>query len=59
MISGIVTAILLTAFAGITYWAYTARNRTRFEEAAQLPLADEPTTASCVHGSCGCKLRGG
>ena len=41
MISGIVTAILLLAFLGITAWAWSSRQRERFAEAAQLPLRDE------------------
>lgn len=54
MISGIVTALLLASFAGITVWAYSARNRTRFEDASRLPLSDEPAPAACQHGGCGC-----
>ena len=42
MISGIVTAILMLAFIGITYWAWSARRRPDFEAAARLPLVDEP-----------------
>lgn len=42
MISGIVTAVLLLAFVLIAAWAWSARARPRFEEAAQLPLRDEP-----------------
>lgn len=41
MIGGIVTAVLLVLFIGITVWAWSGRNRARFEAAAQLPLADE------------------
>ena len=41
MISGIVTAILLASFVGIGAWAWSARQRERFEEAARLPLDDE------------------
>ena len=42
MISGIITAILLAAFIGISIWAYSSRQRERFAEAARLPLDDEP-----------------
>lgn len=41
MISGIITATLLLAFLGITIWAWSARNRARFADAARLPLEDE------------------
>lgn len=54
MISGIVTALLLASFVGITVWAYSARNRARFEDASRLPLSDEPAPAACQHGGCGC-----
>ena len=42
MISGIITGVLLASFLGITVWAYSARQRERFDDAAQLPLRDEP-----------------
>lgn len=41
MISGIITAILLVAFIGIFWWAYTPRHKQRFAEAASLPLVDD------------------
>lgn len=46
MISGIFTIAAMTAFAGITWWAYSRRNTARFDEASRLPLReDEPTVA--------------
>ena len=36
----IVTTISFIAFAGIVYWAYSSRQRARFDEAASLPFAD-------------------
>ena len=41
MISGILTALLLAVFVGISLWAWSARSRVRFAEAEQLPLRDE------------------
>ena len=41
MISGVLTAVLLVAFLGIAAWAWSARTRARFDDAAQLPLRDE------------------
>lgn len=41
MISGIVTATLLTAFLAIVGWAWSSRQKARFEEAARLPLGDD------------------
>lgn len=34
--------LVLLAFIGICWWAYSPRRRGRFEEAARLPFADEP-----------------
>lgn len=39
---GIITLVLLLAFIGIVIWAYSAKRKSAFDEAAQLPLADEP-----------------
>ena len=41
MISGIVTGLLLAAFVGIAAWAWSSRQRARFDEAARLPLDDD------------------
>ena len=45
MISGIVTAILLSVFLGGTAWAYSGRRRAEFEVAARMPLDDLPSPA--------------
>jgi cytochrome c oxidase cbb3-type subunit 4 len=37
----IVTVASFLAFAGIVAYAYTPRNRERFDEAARLPLGDD------------------
>ncbi|MFW2357114.1 cbb3-type cytochrome oxidase subunit 3 [Hydrogenophaga sp.] len=37
----IVTVISLLTFLGIVAWAWSKRNKDRFEEAAQLPFQDE------------------
>jgi len=36
-----VTVISLLVFLGIVIWAWSRRNRERFDEAAQLPFQDE------------------
>ena len=36
-----VTVLLFGAFIGIVAWAYSRANRARFDEAAQLPFADD------------------
>ncbi|MDO8888944.1 MAG: cbb3-type cytochrome c oxidase subunit 3 [Hydrogenophaga sp.] len=37
----IVTLISFLTFLGIVAWAWSKRNKDRFEEAAQLPFQDE------------------
>lgn len=38
---GISTAMMLFAFIGVCFWAYSKKRKTAFEEAANLPFADE------------------
>lgn len=38
---GIITLLLIIAFLGITAWAYSRRRKPDFDEAANLPFADE------------------
>lgn len=47
MISGIVTLFAFLSFIGIAVWAWSRRNRARFESAARLPLEDENLPACC------------
>lgn len=37
----VITVLAFVSFIGIVYWAYTSRNRQRFDEAANLPFADD------------------
>ena len=37
-----VTLVSFACFVGIWVWAYSRRNKARFDEAANLPFADEP-----------------
>jgi cytochrome c oxidase cbb3-type subunit IV len=41
-LSGIFTAILLVLFVGMWVWAFSSRQRARFEKAARMPLEDDP-----------------
>ena len=41
MLRSIVTVVALVVFVGIVVWAWSARNRTRFEEAAHLPFEND------------------
>jgi len=42
---GIITGILIIAFIGLTLWAFSKRRKKDFDEAAQLPFADEDDDA--------------
>jgi cytochrome c oxidase cbb3-type subunit 4 len=39
---GLGTALVMLAFIGVTLWAYSGKRRAAFDEAANLPFADEP-----------------
>jgi len=38
---GIGTLLAMLAFIAVTVWAYSGRNKSRFDEAAMLPFADD------------------
>lgn len=38
---GLSTAFLLFAFIGLCFWAYSKKRKKSFDEAANLPFADE------------------
>lgn len=38
---GITTLLVMIVFLGICFWAYSKKSKKRFDEAAQLPFADE------------------
>jgi cytochrome c oxidase cbb3-type subunit 4 len=38
---GLSTALLLVAFIGLCFWAYSSKRKKTFDEAANLPFADE------------------
>jgi len=44
-LSGIGTAVLLIAFIGLVIWAWSPRQKRRWEESARLPLEDDPPAA--------------
>jgi cytochrome c oxidase cbb3-type subunit IV len=37
--------LVMIAFAGVCWWAYSPSRRKQFDEAANLPFADEPHNA--------------
>jgi cytochrome c oxidase cbb3-type subunit 4 len=38
---GLSTALLMIAFIGLCFWAYSSKRKKTFDEAANLPFADE------------------
>lgn len=38
---GIATLLVMIAFIGVCLWAYSSRRKTGFDEAANLPFADD------------------
>lgn len=40
-VRGLLTLVLLILFIGVVVWAFSARRRKDFEEAARLPLDDD------------------
>lgn len=43
-VRGVMTVVWMVAFIGIVWWAYHPRSKARFDEAANLPFADQKTT---------------
>jgi len=39
---GLATVFVMIAFLGVCWWAYGPKRKRQFDEAAQLPFADEP-----------------
>ncbi|MFQ3786125.1 cbb3-type cytochrome oxidase subunit 3 [Halomonas sp. A29] len=50
---GIITFLLIVAFIGITWWAYSRRRKPDFDEAANLPFVedDEPLNRDSTSAS--------
>jgi len=44
-LEGIGTLLAMLAFIAVCVWAYSSRNKARFDEAAMLPFADESQAA--------------
>ena len=42
---GLATLLLLVAFVGLVVWVYNGRHKKRFDEASNLPFADEDEEA--------------
>lgn len=39
---GIATIVVMITFVGICIWAYSSKRKQQFDDAANLPFADEP-----------------
>lgn len=46
IVGSIFTVIVFVSFIGIVFWAFSGRNKQKFEEAANLPFADEEKVES-------------
>lgn len=44
------TVLLFIAFIGIVIWAWSKRSKKRFDEAANLPFADDDQHKTTVNG---------
>ena len=42
---GLGTALIFIAFIGLVFWAYNSKRKSSFDEAANLPFADESKPA--------------
>ncbi len=42
LIRGLGTLVVFIAFIGVVLWAYNSKRKKSFDEAANLPFADEP-----------------
>ena len=40
-VQGLITILLMVLFVGIVVWAYSSRQKKRFEEASMLPFAED------------------
>ena len=50
IVHSIWTVLMLVLFIGICLWAWSSRRKGAFDDAAQLPFADEVSTPSARRG---------
>lgn len=46
----LMTVLAFVSFLGIVFWAYSSRNKQRFEAAAQLPFDDDERRGASADG---------
>jgi len=44
-VRGVITLLLFISFLGLCFWAYSRKRKPAFDEAANLPFADEDLSA--------------
>jgi cytochrome c oxidase cbb3-type subunit 4 len=50
VLRGVITAVSLACFVGIVAWAYSPRNKARFERDGRIPLDDLEESKDADHG---------
>jgi Cbb3-type cytochrome oxidase, subunit 3 len=48
MIRGLGTVVVMVAFVGLALWVFNPRRKKDFDEATQLPFADDPVASQHV-----------
>lgn len=48
MIRGLGTVVVMVAFVGLALWVFNPRRKKDFDEATQLPFADDPAASRHV-----------
>ncbi|MFJ4066773.1 cbb3-type cytochrome oxidase subunit 3 [Pseudomonas sp. NPDC089996] len=48
MIRGLGTVVVMVAFVGLALWVFNPRRKKDFDEATQLPFADDPEASQHV-----------
>ena len=48
MIRGLGTVVVMVAFVGLALWVFNPRRKKDFDEATQLPFADDPEASRLV-----------
>ena len=51
ILRALITVLSFVGFIGIVFWAYSARRENEFDEAANLPFADEDMQHRTVNGA--------
>jgi cytochrome c oxidase cbb3-type subunit IV len=50
-VRGLISVALMIAFIGIVLWAYSSKRKSSFDEAANLPFADDERNARTLQES--------